>query len=182
VSWGGLLAQQVALATPRRVRRVVLANTHFGLGSAPASPAALRALLSTRRYRDADAFAAALAHFGGEFDAEVLLGHVAARLATPPTRRGYLFQVLSVSAWTSLPLLPLLRRPVLLLAGADDPAVPAVNARAMSWLLPDSELVVVPRGGHLMLFDRSAELAPMIVRFLDGDRGPRRSRERARGR
>src|SRR4051794_1868409 len=42
VSWGGMLAQQIALAHRKRVRRVVLANTHFGLGSVPAHPKALR--------------------------------------------------------------------------------------------------------------------------------------------
>ena len=60
VSWGGALAQQVALAAPGRVRRVVLANTNFGGGSIPAAPSALRALLSTRRFRDSGSFADAL--------------------------------------------------------------------------------------------------------------------------
>jgi len=35
LSWGGLLAQQVPLTAPRRVRRLVLANTNFGFGSVP---------------------------------------------------------------------------------------------------------------------------------------------------
>jgi pimeloyl-ACP methyl ester carboxylesterase len=167
VSWGGLLAQQVALAHRSRVRRLLLANTHYGLASVPATPRALRTLLSTRRYRDADSFAEALASFGGgATGGEGLRGHIAARLAHPPTRRGYWFQMLSISTWSSLPLLPLLRRPTLLLAGDDDPAVPAVNARIMARLLPDVELHVVLGGGHLMLFDRAAELAPVIDRFL----------------
>lgn len=167
VSWGGLLAQQVALATPWRVRRLVLANTHFGLASVPATPSALRTLLSTRRYRDAAAFAEALESFGGAADVDALREHLAARLAHPPTRRGYWYQMLALAGWSSLPVLPLLRRPTLLLAGDDDPAVPAVNARIMQRLLPHGELVVVPGGGHLMLFDRSAELAPVVTGFLD---------------
>lgn len=36
----------------------------------------------------------------------------------------------------------------------------------MAKLLPRAELVVVPGGGHLMLFDQAAELAPLITRFL----------------
>ena len=167
VSWGGLLAQQFALAHQKRVRRVVLANTHFGMASVPASPRALRTLLSTRRFRDVEAFAEALASFGGDgAGAAGLRGHVAARLAHPPTLRGYWFQMLSISVWSSLPLLPLLRRPTLLLAGDDDPAVPALNARIMARLLPDAQLHLVPGGGHLMLFDRADELAPVVDRFL----------------
>lgn len=167
VSWGGLLAQQIALATPWRVRRLVLANTHFGLASVPATPAALRTLLSTRRYRDPAAFEAALESFGGDTDVEALREHMAARLAHPPTRRGYWYQMLALSGWSSLPVLPLLRHRTLLLAGDDDPAVPAVNARIMARLLPRGELVVVPGGGHLMLFDRVDELAPLVTGFLD---------------
>lgn len=168
VSWGGLLAQQIALATPGRVRRLVLANTHYGMASVPATIGALRTLLSTRRFRDVDAFAEALTHFGGDADVESLREHMAARLAHPPTRRGYWYQMLAIACWSSLPLLPLLRRPTLLLAGDDDPAVPAINARIMAKLLPDAQLVVVPGGGHLMLFDRPGEMAGIVTRFLDG--------------
>jgi pimeloyl-ACP methyl ester carboxylesterase len=121
-----------------------------------------------------DAFAEALASFGGETVAgrDALRGHIAARLAHPPTRRGYWLQALSISTWSSLPLLPLLRRPTLLSAGEDDPAVPPINARIMARLLPDAELHVVPGGGHLMLFDRAADIAPVIDRFLDRGGSP----------
>jgi len=168
VSWGGLLAQQVALAHRPRVRRVVLANTHFGMASVPATPRALRTLLSTRRFHDVDAFGEALASFGGDVDAgnEALRTHIAARLAHPPTRRGYVFQMLTICAWSSLLVLPTLRQPTLLLAGGDDPAVPAVNAKIMAKLMPDAELHVVRGGGHLMLFERAAEMASVIDRFL----------------
>ncbi|MBN9795580.1 poly(3-hydroxyalkanoate) depolymerase [Pseudonocardia sp. TMWB2A] len=173
VSWGGLLAQHLAIVHRRRVRRVVLANTHYGLGGIPASPKALATLMSVRRFRDSQAFTEALASFGGTADGrsipEALRGHVAARLACPPTARGYLFQMLSISTWSSLPFLPLLRRPTLMLAGGADPAVPAVNARIMNALVPDSELVVVPDGGHLMLFERADELVPVVERFLGPD-------------
>lgn len=59
VSWGGLLAQQLARTARDRVRRLVLANTHFGIGSIPAAPGALRTLPSTDRYRDRGAMAEA---------------------------------------------------------------------------------------------------------------------------
>ncbi|MGQ0574222.1 MAG: alpha/beta fold hydrolase [Pseudonocardia sp.] len=169
VSWGGLLAQQLAVTGRRRVRRLGLANTRFGLGSVPATPGAMRTLLSVERYHRADALVDAARQFGGRAAqmGEGMREHSTARLAHPPSTRGYFYQMLSLTGWTSLPVLPLLRKPVLLLAGDDDPAVPAVNAKIMNRLLPDAELVVVPGGGHLMLFDQAAEMAPIITRFLD---------------
>jgi len=92
--------------------------------------------------------------------------HTAGRLARPPSPRGYLYQLLALTGWSSLPVLPLLRQRVLVLNGDDDRAVPLVNSRIMSRLLRDAELAVVPGGGHLMLFDRTAEVVDLVEAFL----------------
>jgi pimeloyl-ACP methyl ester carboxylesterase len=62
-------------------------------------------------------------------------------------------------------LLPLLRRPTLVLAGDDDPLIPLVNGHIMHRLIPGSELHVY-RGGHLDLIAEPHRLAPVIERFL----------------
>lgn len=167
VSWGGLLAQQLAVTSGRRVRRVVLANTNFGMGSVPGSPAAVRALLDTRRYESVDGLARAARAFGGRAGAGPGMSrHAAARLAHPPSQRGYVNQILALTGWSSLPLLPMLRRPVLLLAGGDDRVAPPVNARIMAAALPKAQLRVLPGAGHLMMFDQAEEIAPIVTRFL----------------
>jgi hypothetical protein len=45
--------------------------------------------------------------------------------------RGYYYQLISAAGWTSLPRLPGLRPPTLILAGDDDPLIPLANARIM---------------------------------------------------
>lgn len=52
ISWGGALAQQLALQCPRRCRRLVLASTATGSLMVPASPRVLLHLSSPRRHRD----------------------------------------------------------------------------------------------------------------------------------
>lgn len=47
------------------------------------------------------------------------------------SRAGYVLQLRAGVGWTSLPVLPLIRQPTLILAGSDDPLVPLVNARGM---------------------------------------------------
>ena len=79
--------------------------------------------------------------------------------------RGYYYQLLAGAGWTSLPLLPLLRRPTLVLAGHDDPLIPLVNGHILHRLIAGSELVVY-RGGHLDLIAEPDRLAPVIERFL----------------
>ena len=65
---------------------------------------------------------------------------------------------------TSLPLLPLVRQPTLILAADDDPIIPQINARVLHRLIPRSELSIY-HGGHLDLVTRGAYLAPLVEAF-----------------
>ena len=81
---------------------------------------------------------------------------------TASSGRGYLYQLAAGLGWTSLPFLPLIRQPTLVMAGADDPIIPLVNARIMARLLPDARLHVYP-DGHLGLLTRADELAAVVA-------------------
>ncbi len=72
----------------------------------------------------------------------------------------------AAAGWTSLPLLPLVRQPTLILAGDDDPIIPLVNARIMHRLIPRSELHIY-HGGHLELVADAERIAPVVEEFLD---------------
>ena len=85
--------------------------------------------------------------------------------------RGYYYQLISMLGWTSLPRLPRLRPPTLILAGDDDPIIPVVNARIMHRLIPRSKLHVY-HGGHLELAADPERLASAVEAFLDADLTP----------
>jgi pimeloyl-ACP methyl ester carboxylesterase len=72
--------------------------------------------------------------------------------------------------WTSLPLLPLLRQPTLILAGDDDPIIPLANARIMHLLIRRSELNIY-HGGHLDLVSEAGRMAPIVEAFLTAQPG-----------
>ncbi len=167
ISWGGGLAQQLALQRPSRVRRVVLVATATGMAMVPGRPNVLAKMLTPRRHRD-PAYAAAIAGeiYGGSMRthperASALL-HAHSRVGP---QRGYFYQLAAGAYWTSLPFLPRLRQPTLVLAGDDDPIIPLVNARVMSHLIPRARLHVY-RGGHLGLLTEAAVLAPVVDDFL----------------
>ena len=73
-------------------------------------------------------------------------------------KRGYYYQLAAMTGWTSLPFLPLLRQPTLVLGGDDDPIIPLVNARMLARLIPRARLHVY-RGGHLGILTEADELA-----------------------
>ncbi len=170
VSWGGGLAQQFALCHRERCRRLVLAATGTGLLMVPGRPTALARMVTPRRYLDPDyAVRIAADLYGGTMrsDPSKARALLHGRTRVGP-RRGYLYQLIAGSGWSSLPFLPWVRHPTLLLAGDDDPIIPLVNARIMRRLLPDAELHVY-HGGHLGLLTEAAVLAPVVDRFLRRD-------------
>jgi len=167
ISWGGGLAQQLALRNPRRCRRLVLVSTSTGSLMIPASPRVLLHLSSPRRHRD-PAHAARIAGdiYGGALRREPgLAAPITRGYPAPASRRGYLYQLLASAGWTSLPWLRLIRQPTLILAVDDDPIIPLANARIMAALLPTARLHVYP-DGHLGLLTRAPELAPLVSEFL----------------
>jgi poly(3-hydroxyalkanoate) depolymerase len=172
ISWGGGLAQQFALQCPARVRRLVLVATATGALMVPGHPGVLIRMLTPRRHHDAG-YAARIAGglYGGGVRADPAraadLLHATTR---PGPSRGYFYQLLAIAGWTSLPLLPLLRQPTLILAGDDDPIIPLINALIMRWLIAQSELTVY-RGGHLDLVLEAKQMAPIVEAFLDAETG-----------
>ena len=178
LSWGGGLAQQLAVQCRRRVRRVVLVATGTGSLMVPAHPRVLAKMMTPRRHRD-PAYAERIAAdiYGGsmrtspERGAQLL--HAATR-AGP--RRGYYYQIASTTGWSSLPFLRMVRQPTLVLAGDDDPIIPLVNAKIMARVIPRARLHVY-RGGHLGVLTESNELAPVIEEFLSTPPVPASSRK-----
>jgi poly(3-hydroxyalkanoate) depolymerase len=171
ISWGGGLAQQFALSRPDRVRRLVLVATAPGALMVPANPRVLLRMLTPRRHRN-PGYAASIAGelYGGSARTDPALArdllHATTTRLGPP--RGYYYQLISMLGWTSLPWLPKLRPPTLILAGDDDPIIPVVNARIMRWLIPRSRLHVY-HGGHLELAADPERLAAAVEAFLDAD-------------
>jgi poly(3-hydroxyoctanoate) depolymerase len=170
VSWGGVVAQQLAIARRRRVRRLILASTVPGVTAVPGRPWVLGRMLTPMRYYSRSYFEkVAPTIYGGRArrDPAYLQSEAPLRLARPPSLRGYLGQILAISTFTTLPLLPRIKAPTLIVTGDDDPLVPLVNARVMANLIPDARLHVVRGGGHLVLFDTPAEVGAVLRSFLD---------------
>jgi poly(3-hydroxyalkanoate) depolymerase len=166
VSWGGAIAQHFALTQRRRCRRLVLAATAPGALRVPPRPAVLMNMASPRRYVDeAHAHRVAGDLYGGDFRTNRALVSRTLRHVRFSSRRGYYLQLAAVAGWTSVPWLWTLRQRTLVMAGADDPIVPAINARIMASLIPQARLATLDCG-HLFLVTRPRESARLVDEFL----------------
>ena len=168
ISWGGGVAQQFARTARHRCRRLVLVATGTGTLMVPARPRVLVRMATLRRYIDPDFLRRVAPQIHGgtarhDPDAAARLLHTHSRAGSP---RGYAFQLLAAAGWTSIPFLPRLRQPTLVLTGDDDPLIPTVNGHLLTALIPHARLHIYP-GGHLELIARPEHLSPPIEEFLD---------------
>ena len=169
VSWGGGIAQQFAHQYPKLCRRLVLAATAPGFTMVPASPSVLWKMATPRRYTDKDYMNSIAADiYGGAFrDDPSLIGRHAAAMRGA-RNLGYLYQLLAMAGWTSLPWLWSLPQPTLVLMGSDDPLVPPINGHILAGLIPNAELCMID-DGHLFMVTRPRETAALIEAFLAGE-------------
>jgi poly(3-hydroxyalkanoate) depolymerase len=167
ISWGGAVAQHFAAFYRSRCRRLVLVATATGSLMVPGKPSALVHMVTPRRYLDRGYLRQVAGHiYGGSARADpaaVAAAMHAGNRVGPGC--GYLYQLTAGAAWTSLPFLPWLRPPTLIVAGDDDPLIPLPNARLLRLLIPNSQLHVY-QGGHLGLITEAPELAPVVDGFL----------------
>ena len=167
VSFGGAVAQQMALSHPERVDRLVLASTSFGGPAMPGRPSALLHMMHPRGYHPERLARSAGAMFGGRMRTEPELP-AGLKMSKPGSFRAAAFRLSALAGWTSLHHLPSIRHETLVLCGDDDPVTPHVNHRVMARLIPSARLHTVEGGGHLVLLDSSHKVGPVITAFLHG--------------
>lgn len=180
-SLGGFVAQELALARPNLVDRLVLVCTsHGGRGGERMSPRALAVMFglgsmspegAARRGLKVATSAAYRTRRPEEFDALVR-----ERLARSPSLSSYLRQAMAGANFDASRRVHDIVAPTLVIHGSDDQYVPVANAQALARAIPDAELRVLDGAGHLVFIERAEEVNGEVTSFLLGLQEPRRPR------
>ncbi len=168
ISWGGAVAQQFAFSERARCRKLVLVSTGTGSIMVPGNPRMLAKLASPRAFTN-PGFLASVAQdlFGGSMRHDPKAASRALHAHKSSINpQGYLMQIVAGLMWTSLCFLPLIKQPVLVMSGDDDPIVPSANGRILGALIRNSQLEIFS-GGHLALVTEASDHAPRVDDFLD---------------
>ena len=168
-SFGGAVAQQMAVDHPARLNSLILAGTSCGWGGVPANPMTLFIASNPLRYQFPEmrkASARYLYRGRAGRDPQLFETELKGMRSHPASMRGIYHQVSAYSSWTSVPWLRELSTPTLVLAGSQDPMAPAANSRLLAAKIPGAELRIFKGGGHLFLFDSPGQAGPVIRSFL----------------
>jgi pimeloyl-ACP methyl ester carboxylesterase len=164
ISMGGMIAQELALQYPGRVRSLILGAT-FGSQRRSHKPGLgvardlLLVTLSSRNPRRmarllvSDAF---LARKPDRFAAWL------ARLSRP-RRSAARRQILAIARHEAEDRLSQLRVPTLVISGDRDRLVPVENSRRLARMIPRARLVEFPGAGHAFPFERADETVREVV-------------------
>lgn len=165
ISWGGALAQQFAFQHRARTGKVVLAATTAGATMVPGNASLLAHMADPREYTVERTLRRNLASiYNGGGNAQVSLN-----AAKAPSPLGYSYQLAAFSIWSSLPFLPLLTLPVMVMADHEDQLVPPTNAQFLHKAIPGSKLEMFQGGGHLFMLSQRERFIAKLREFLDGD-------------
>ena len=170
ISLGGMIAQELALRAPERVRSLVLGATSAG-GREHEQPdqETLGFLRRRASLPPEEGVWASIPYMYGEATIERATERVAEdvdqRLRMPPDPAGYAAQLAAASAHDTTARLGALTTRTLVLHGTEDRIVPVANGRRLAERLPAAHFHELPDAGHLYLTD-APEAADVVSRFL----------------
>jgi 3-oxoadipate enol-lactonase len=171
ISMGGLMAQEIALTAPERVRSLCLLATHPGIAHAVMNPEALAMLGKRGELAPQEAAEASIPfNYAPSTPRERIDEDWAMRLPLAATNTGYLAQATGTAQWDGHDRLDRITAPTLVLHGELDALVPPANGQILAERIPGAELVTVPEANHLLGTDQPELVSRLLVEWLDRHR------------
>jgi 3-oxoadipate enol-lactonase len=168
VSMGGMIAQELVLQYPQRVRSLILGCTAAGGSTAVRAEAAATQMLMMREKMSPEQAAEAAVPFIYDRNTprERIDEDIAIRRPWFPSPEGYAAQLQGILGWEAYSRLGQIVAPTLVIHGESDRLVPPGNARLIAERIPGAKLVMIPRASHLFFTDQEEVANRAIMDFL----------------
>ncbi len=175
ISMGGMIAQELALQNPKRVRSLILGCTAAGGPTAVRAEPEVTELLMNRGSMTPEQ--AALAAIPYIYDRDTPRDRIDEDLAIRgpwfPRPEGYAAQLQGILAWEAYSRLPELKVATLVIHGETDRLVRLENGQLIAARIPGAKLVKLPNASHIFPTDQSAACHAAILEFLASRSGAR---------
>ncbi|MFQ5512910.1 MAG: alpha/beta fold hydrolase [Myxococcota bacterium] len=170
-SMGGMIAQELALLAPDRVRRLILVSTCARVDAHLTRVFRLWARMARSgvplELRHESSMLWCLGHESLASSARVRAYLQTRGSADRP--RDYARQAEACAQHDALDRLHALQVPTLVVAGTDDRLMPAWHAETLAKAIPGAQLGRVPGAGHLPYLEQPELFARCVLRFLGGE-------------
>lgn len=166
-SMGGMIAQELALGFPERVERLVLGCTQASTRAAirPAREVTRAFAYETDDWAERMRALAPFA-FTPDVDPRLLARFIEKKSRDTQPDHGYRGHIAAVLAHDALDRLASIKRPTLVITGAQDAIIPPENSKTLREHIPDAQLEVIPDSGHLFFIEQPELTLTAIERFL----------------
>jgi 3-oxoadipate enol-lactonase len=167
ISMGGMVAQELALAHPERLRSLAIGCSYCGgEGSALMGPADFQGLVAAMGSGNQDLVLEAMyeLNLSPGFRAEPSRFAEFAEMATalPSPRETIALQLQAIVAHDTNSRLPELRLPTLVIHGTEDRVLPYVNGKLIASLIPSSKLEIYDGVGHMFWWEQPDRTAGLV--------------------
>ena len=168
-SMGGMIAQELALNHPERVRSLILGCTAPGGKASVAAEREVGAALAARATLPPSDGARAMVPYTYDESTprERVEEDIAIRERTAISNDAFSAQYQAIRSWTgTIDRLGALTMPVLVIHGETDRLVPPENGRILARAIPHSKLVMIPKASHIFFTDQPEASRAAILSFL----------------
>ncbi|MGA7410556.1 MAG: alpha/beta fold hydrolase [Bryobacteraceae bacterium] len=166
-SMGGMIAQELALRYPKRVRALLLGCTSGGaLGSKLPHFRRLPITIgSAKTYEEREWLFSPLI-YADSTPKERIEEDIQVRLRYPQLPAGFYSQFAAILAWSSYRRLHQIEAPTLVMHGDEDRLVPMENGLRVARRIRHAQFVKVPGAGHVISTDQPEIVDDAVLRFL----------------
>ncbi len=169
-SMGGLIAQEMALSRPDRIRSLVLGCT--GCPGDETSPSARFAALKYRIPLRLFAPLMKKSMYGASTEQDLIEEDVRILLDIPVAPQALVAQARGIAAFRSRARVADIAVPVLVLHGTEDKVVPVERGHELHHAIPHSRLLLLEGAGHNYTTDATALANQAVLDFLDQQEVP----------
>ncbi len=166
-SMGGMIAQELALRFPERVRSLLLACTSHGglLARWPrfVPPRGLKWGEAQRRQRE---LALVPMLYSPSTPMERIREDLDVQCCAPLSSKGFIGQFAGILIWSSYLRLPSIRVPTLVVHGDNDRLVPSENGRVVAARIPGAQFHLIQDAGHILTTDQPDACRRLMIEFL----------------
>ena len=156
-SFGGMVALEIALTAPDRLRSLILAGTHPGQAHMVGRPASVP---------KGEPWRTLYAPGFPERHPDQVAEDLRSSASQPPHPHGRRRQWEAIQGWSAFERLGEIAAPTLVLHGAEDQSIPVGNAEVLASRIPRAELVILEGAGHVIDSERPEAVSAAVLDFV----------------